>query len=130
MTELKRCPFCGGEATLVEGLYNDRLFSYVSCDNDNCNAKTGRCDTNDEAITRWNNRPNPWHTGTPTEEGLYTVYYLDEHNPSATPYEVLFDGFLSPDGEGNWIDRDGEIWFIDDDIVHWQKIEEKSNDRT
>lgn len=77
MTELKPCPFCGGEATLVEGLYNDRLFSYVSCDNNNCNAKTGRCDTNDEAITRWNKRPNPWHTGTPTENGYYLckVFY-------------------------------------------------------
>jgi len=62
------------------------------------------------------------HTGTPTEEGLYAVYYLDDNNPSATPYEVLYDGFLSPDGEGNWIDRDGERRFIDDDIVRWQKI--------
>lgn len=64
-----------------------------------------------------------WHTGTPTEEGVYAVYYWDEHNPSATPYEALFNEFLSPDGEGNWIDRDGEIRFIDDDIVRWQKIE-------
>ena len=64
-----------------------------------------------------------WHTGTPTDEGLYAVYYLNDHNPSATPYEVLYDGFLSPDGEGNWIDRDGERRFIDDDIVRWQKIE-------
>lgn len=64
-----------------------------------------------------------WHTETPTEDGLYIVYYWDDHNPSATPYEVLYDGFLSPDGEGNWIDRDGEIRFIDDDIVRWQRIE-------
>ena len=73
---------------------------------------------------------NPWHTGTPTEDGLYAVYYLDDHNPSATPYEVLYDGFLSPDGEGNWIDRDGERRFIDDDIVRWKKIEPYKEGKT
>ena len=56
MKELKPCPFCGEEATLVEDIYDDRLFSYVICSNDNCNANTGRCDTKDEAIAKWNNR--------------------------------------------------------------------------
>ena len=66
---------------------------------------------------------NNWHTGIPTEEGLYAIYYWDDHNPSATPYPHLYDGFVSPDGEGNWINSDGEVAFIDDDIVRWQKFE-------
>lgn len=75
MTDLKPCPFCGGEATLVEDIYDDRLCSYVICSNDNCNANTGRYDTEDEAITKWNTRPNPWHTGTPTENGYYLCHF-------------------------------------------------------
>ena len=54
--KLKPCPFCGGEATLVEDIYNDQLYNYVICSNDDCNANTGRCDTEDEAITKWNKR--------------------------------------------------------------------------
>ena len=29
--------------------------------------------TREEAINAWNTRPNPWHAGTPTEEGWYLV---------------------------------------------------------
>ena len=53
------------------------------CSNDDCNANTGRCDTEDEAIEKWNNRwmipceegetEGNWHTGTPTENGWYLL---------------------------------------------------------
>ncbi len=56
MTKLRPCPFCGGDATLIEDIYNDQLYNYVICSNDDCNANTGRCDTEDEAITKWNKR--------------------------------------------------------------------------
>ena len=132
---LKPCPFCGGDAYWAYVVDNNGV--WVGCkDNDNYSEEPKcrirpfikRCRENKEesleiAIKDWNNRPNPWQTGTPTEEGLYAVYYWDDHNPSATPCEVLYNGFLSPDGEGNWIDIDGERRFIDDDIVRWQKIE-------
>lgn len=54
--KLLPCPLCGGEATLVEDIYNDQLYYYVICSNDDCNANTGRCNTEDEAITKWNRR--------------------------------------------------------------------------
>lgn len=119
MAELKPCPCCGEDMARV---INDNDFFRVRCDY--CGLQTEVNYKDEEgAIDSWNMRSSNWHKGTPTEEGLYAVYYLDDHNPSATPYEVLYDGFLSPDGEGNWIDRDGERRFIDDDIVRWQKIE-------
>lgn len=72
MTELKRCPFCGGEAGIIK--YMDGTYC-VECKNDNCNmiAMTVLADTEARAVEIWNTRPNPWHTGTPTEEGEYVV---------------------------------------------------------
>ena len=73
MAELKRCPFCGGEAGIIK--YMDGTYC-VECKNDNCNmiAMTVLADTEARAVEIWNTRPNPWHTGTPTEGGLYFVY--------------------------------------------------------
>lgn len=67
-----------------------------------------------------------WNTGRPTEEGLYAVYYWDDHNPNGTSYPALYDGFVSPnfkDAFIKWINSDGEVEFCEEDIVRWQKIE-------
>ena len=112
--KLELCPFCGGEATLVEDIYNDQLYNYVICSNDDCNANTGRCDTEDEAITKWNKRANPWHTGTPTDEGLYLC---------ASEYKDCKYGLAYWDGIGFRTEQIARI-------IAWQKIEpykEKNN---
>ena len=36
MSELKRCPFCGGEAELREERIAGHTRFYVSCENDDC----------------------------------------------------------------------------------------------
>ena len=36
MPELKKCPFCGGEAELREERIAGHTRFYVSCENDNC----------------------------------------------------------------------------------------------
>lgn len=69
MTELKPCPFCGGEAELVEGEYGMYLVGYAIYCKGTCGAKlgvTGRLceayewtpyfDTEAEAIAAWNTR--------------------------------------------------------------------------
>lgn len=68
--ELKPCPFCGGKAELTK--FDDDSWDVV-CDNENCNrvVMTTLTHTKERAIELWNNRPFPWHTGTPIEEGLY-----------------------------------------------------------
>ena len=109
---LKPCPFCGGEATLVEDIYADKLYYYVTCATNNCDANTGRCDTEDEAITKWNNRRNPWHTGTPTEEGWYLLKVKSDD-------EIIYD--TNRLIQCLW----GLDWkYVHEEILAWQKIEE------
>lgn len=47
--ELKKCPFCGGEAEIV-----GYKFSWIVCKE--CSAETGVFDTKIEAIKAWNRR--------------------------------------------------------------------------
>lgn len=56
MSELKPCPFCGGEAeaTRSYGIASGFVFHIVECLC--CWAKTSFCDTEAEAIEAWNTR--------------------------------------------------------------------------
>ena len=52
--KLRRCPFCGGEATIYENRHENITYGYsVACDN--CCA-TVFADTEEEAIEAWNKR--------------------------------------------------------------------------
>jgi len=50
--ELKRCPFCGGEAKLCEVNSNH----WVNCVNLECDGATICCRNKEEAIAAWNKR--------------------------------------------------------------------------
>ena len=67
--ELLPCPCCGNYNRGLE--YSDPGISvwYVRCQ---CGLLIGG-KTKEEVIKKWNRRPSPWSTGTPTEEGLYVV---------------------------------------------------------
>lgn len=54
---LKPCPFCGGEASVVNVSYKYEQW-FVTCDNDYCTAKpfTTEFDTPQKAIDAWNMR--------------------------------------------------------------------------
>lgn len=52
MSELKKCPFCGGEAKLLKGLCE--LDNYFMCLN--CRIKTKLYNTKAAAIKAWNTR--------------------------------------------------------------------------
>ena len=60
MAELKKCPFCGGEAELWEYRLNGSTFFVVSCENDNCNIAVETIprvgNTATQAIEAWNRR--------------------------------------------------------------------------
>jgi hypothetical protein len=60
MSELKCCPFCGGEARLYGNskLIGTKLKHYqvTVCTNDNCGCRTSPCETVEDAIYKWNTR--------------------------------------------------------------------------
>ena len=96
--KLKPCPFCGGEAVVdkyhVRG-YEPAISFEVRCSLCKQKRTGGYFDTvykseewaRKKAIEAWNTRPNPWHTGTPTEEGDYLVKLDVEHH--VYPYYVF-----------------------------------------
>ena len=53
MIELKPCPFCGGEANLVQGS-SGKLLPWVRCRD--CGAETSDYDSVEEAAEAWNRR--------------------------------------------------------------------------
>ena len=60
MSELKCCPFCGGEARLYGNskLIGTKLKHYqvTVCTNDDCGCRTSPCETVEDAIYKWNTR--------------------------------------------------------------------------
>lgn len=69
---LKPCPFCEGEAkefkdTLVYTSVPNGAQYIVWCTKCGCRSPMN-IENKEEAIKAWNKRPNPWHTGTPTED--------------------------------------------------------------
>ena len=110
MTELKPCPLCEGEAyirTVGE-------VAYIECADCHCQTEYVNPKEIDKIIQTWNTRPNPWHTGTPTEEGWYQteVKVRDCDGSYYLMYEsVWFDG-------EEWVNRRHE-----QPVVAWQKIE-------
>ena len=129
MKELKPCPFCGGEAKYFRSDFDDDVedTEYVGCTR--CEAVTPLFFKKDQSIEWWNRRPNPWHTGTPTESGNYLVFYWDDHNPMCMDIPHLYNGILGFNAESSeWIDEDGMVAFDNEEICLWQKIDMPSDE--
>lgn len=145
MTELKPCPFCGGKAEIERSLptgFDGEEWYYIYCSRakesrgNKCHAnpvisKAGE-NAKERVIEAWNTRPNPWHTGTPTDEGWYLVAYECIHeckNKGKLEYHTMhiFENELGyKDIRGRASD---DVW----KAVAWQKItpyEEKENGHT
>ena len=54
-TELKPCPFCGGEPEIIRLKYNCRRYYKISCKK--CNIRQYRKRKKHEAVSEWNTRP-------------------------------------------------------------------------
>ena len=68
MTELKPCPFCGGEARAsVEPYRPHNEFDHVSCQE--CWARIDSQDSLEDAITAWNTRTGWQPIGTAPRDG-------------------------------------------------------------
>lgn len=112
MAELKRCPFCGGEAKLI-----DDDLSYVICTE--CGIHPYHRISLRDAIEAWNKRTSPWHTGTPTEKGWYLQRIKSKNY-------ITYDTDYYENG-------DWKYSCVFCEILAWQKIEpykEKEDGRT
>ena len=60
---LKPCPFCGGHPEIVTPEETDGQYWFIACTNDNCwgIAGTELCETESEAIDKWNRRDGENH---------------------------------------------------------------------
>lgn len=115
--KLKPCPFCGVEAEYL-GTYEDEdgfKLHQVGCPSDLC---IGDCFaigvTKKQAIEAWNKRPNPWHTGTPIEDGEYLVCMKGRKSGNIL-YEKLNFSTETDELMGAFRSK----W----EIIAWQKIE-------
>lgn len=125
MTEkLKPCPFCGGEVSLKDmGYFWMVSRSYKSSckcrvflesrafDRDNLGAMER---AKERLIEKWSKRTNPWHTGTPTEDGQYLVC-IKWRRSGNIQYEIL--NFSTETDE--WIGA----FMSKCNVIAWQKIE-------
>ena len=117
MTELKPCPFCGGEARISEKIveYNGKRINEYMCYCSSCFCSTPPFPIKDDAINVWNKRSNHWHTGTPTEKGAYLIKLESQDKEvsyTIMPMEAVICG--------------NKLYMKNDElsIVAWQKIEE------
>ena len=135
MTELKPCPFCGGEVSLKDMGY----FWMISRSNkSSCKCRVfleSRAFTRDNLgamerakerlIEKWNRRLDGWHTGTPTEEGLYLVLLDGHYHKDTSAYIVALWG-----NSGWRMTIQGTYYNLEEKVIAWQKIEpfkEESN---
>jgi hypothetical protein len=75
-TELRRCPFCGGDATISY----DKHFEvfYIRCENDGCPTLCQSVgDSEEEAVGRWNHRKGC--SADSDESALKTALCFMEH---------------------------------------------------
>ena len=101
MSELKSCPFCGGEARLYGNskLIGTRLKHYqvAVCANDDCGCRTSPCETVEDAIYKWNRRTPMANIVEKLEEELkltreaQTIECIG-NNGNGTPLQSKFSG--------------------------------------
>ena len=91
--KLKRCPFCGGEAEITQDFVHG--WKVMCVDWMNCIANPSVQiygeGSRKKAIEAWNNRPSPWHTGTPPVEEI------DEDNQYCYALCFYYDGWWLSD---------------------------------
>ena len=107
--KLLHCPFCGGEARILTDMQDTTtpVFSVVC---DECESITYFGDVLDKegTVEAWNNRPSPWHTGKPTENGCYLLECKIGNSENT---------YFTTD---HWSDTVG-YWTVNG-VIRWQKI--------
>ena len=90
MEQLKKCPFCGGEAKL----YGYTAF-WVCCENEECNVDSDVYESREKAITTWNTRKPIERILERLEELRMAEYDDSDEEPVYTDAEDIFDDGVS-----------------------------------
>jgi len=140
MDKLKPCPFCGKEAINYSprqsgGLYEceiscrDRYATFDEIKGKRCLVSPSVIrysdnlrEAKEKVIKAWNTRPNPWHTGQPTEDGLYRVLWLDTDEDIKRYSDLFWNS-----GNDTWYDEVtpdcnwGDEWHAE--VIAWMPFE-------
>ena len=76
-------------------------------------SETCRLDIKDEPCGWFVEKPSPWHTGTPTEEGYYLVHIILDDDE----YDLCMNF-----KDGVWDERKWGFNALKVEIIAWQKI--------
>lgn len=109
MSELKPCPFCGGEARLSHAGAKHIIF----CPNCVRLPADGGYINQEQAIAAWNNRPDGWIS---VEDKLPTV------NKYGDVYVLVHmdEGFIATT---TFVENEGfELWAESGEVTHWQPL--------
>lgn len=98
MTKLKRCPFCGGEASLEVIRENEVAFCCVECDQ--CGISTYSSTNMKEVVDMWNTR-------TPEIVQCGECVYWEPEN-CRNPNILMRDQQMTYDDFCSWGERRGE----------------------
>ena len=100
--ELKKCPFCGSAAKLVE----DRNAYKVFCASIHCDAQYGWCKKEEDVISGWNRRMGYDMSGKPLDNVVRVVRCKDcKHRWHSINCQMYSEGMKTPD---DWYCADGE----------------------
>ena len=115
MTNLKPCPFCGGEVEIdmldSEQNRNVKIYNAVHCPE--CHQWFFKGLSREKTIAAWNRRPNQW---IPVSERLPKV---DKYGDIGVLVH-MDDGFISTatyDKNNGW-----ELWADAGEVTHWMPL--------
>jgi Lar family restriction alleviation protein len=119
--ELKPCPICGHQASIVYGLFDENKWGYtIKCHL--CKKETTVKSTEEQAIIAWNNIL--WSNEKPKTSGVYNVLYSTDEGKFVTA--CYFDGT--------------DTWYHDvginhdrvctDKVIMWQPLPEMPKDNS
>lgn len=115
MSDLRECPFCGGEARLV-GIQKtgEAPFNHWIIQCTKCLCGTDWEDGKENATKAWNARRSPWvkcSDRLPSEKGNYFIWAHPEDTPVGFADKVYWDGI-------HWRGS----FFYPEAVTHWMEI--------
>lgn len=115
MSKPRSCPFCSGDnigiipADIILGMQYWKIHCY------DCGCTQTPVSNKEDAIENWNKRPNPWHTGLPTQYGEYVCLVHSMKCPHVKHKTIMEWGEHCAERQ-DWFNREGGC---DYEVIAW-----------